>query len=88
MTDLELAAVTREHFSSPNGYQPPADVLAAQKAKGDLIDRTKYAGYTRDDRRLLARYEKVISAHHADLVAKHFPTAPPAYLTDTEHTHE
>lgn len=77
MTDLEMAAITREHWTSPKGYQPPDEVLTAQKALHDLVFRKEYgATFSRDEKRLQARYERIIQDHRAGLVAKHFPTAP------------
>lgn len=76
MTDLVMAALSAEHFASPRGYQPPADVVKAKAAISDLIDRTKDGPRSRDEKRLLARYRRTIEEHQAALVAKHFPTAP------------
>jgi hypothetical protein len=78
-SDPVLRALLAEHDASPHGYRPPPEVATAQKARRDLLDRVESRGWdglTRDEKRLIVRYDRAIEAHHADLVAKHSPTAP------------
>lgn len=77
MADPFIRTLAREHVSSPDGYQPPEDVKAAQRALEDLVDR-RVAGSVkeRDYRRLAARYKATVTAHENALLAKHSETAP------------
>jgi len=65
-----LSALWREWFSAPRGYKPPDEVKQARQGLADLVHRVGDRAMSRDERRLSAKYRRVMSAHTDALVSK------------------